>query len=148
MKVKKGSVMWKLLIASLYILGSGAAISSEASKLDQPILGEPFTRFFQARPMVRVDVTVEDATGKGIKALDFFLVNLAKGEKIPSTLREILDLAHSKKTEEQATSFLAMNMEELFKIGSDVLKVTESLSEPGKAERVSSFIALHRSEFS
>jgi hypothetical protein len=137
-----------LFVLAIFFTGlfnASVAVSS-ASKLDTPIIDDIFVSYFRERPRVRVDVSVEDATGRGTKALDFFLINTTE-EHIPTTLRAILELAKSRKTEDQAQSFLEMNIRMLFATGSDMLKIMESLSEPGKRQSVSSFISLRPSEF-
>lgn len=123
-------------IGSLTLSTNEGAAAGELPKWDQPILKGFLVEYFAKKPRVQVDVSVEDATGKGEKALDFFLIEPAGDAKnIPTTLRSILPKSR----------FLQIAIETLLRPdygGSGVLKITESLSEPGVREKVNGFIGI------
>ncbi|MDP3935498.1 MAG: hypothetical protein Q8Q56_00675 [Alphaproteobacteria bacterium] len=125
-----------LCVGVLTLSTNEGAAEGEPPKWDQPILEGFLVEYFATKSRVRMDVSVEDATGKGEKALDFFLIEPGGDAKnIPTTLRSILPRSR----------FLQIAIDTLLRPdykGSGVLKITESLSEPGVREKVNGFIGI------
>ena len=77
------------LTAFLLTLLPYITCSAVEDPFENPIFDDTLFSYFIARPRARVDIFVQDATGKGEKALDFFVV---EDKRIPRNLNEI---AHS-----------------------------------------------------
>jgi hypothetical protein len=91
-------------------------------------------------------VSIKDVTGGEEKPFSF-LVNPAERQRIPTTLRTILALANSQKTEGHSLSLLEMNIGMLFAAGSGKIKITESLFTLDEIGSVTGFLELNHSEF-
>lgn len=109
------------------------SVVHEQNRYNLPIIHENMAQYFANKKIVKIDVTVEDATGRGEKALDFFTVE-PNGQltNIPTSLSDIL--VHSE--------FLKSAINTLLQNGSGTLKISESLSEPGHSGRISGFIGI------
>ncbi len=141
--MKKSS--FNFLAVFFLTLLPGITFSATEDSLESPIFDDSLFSYFMTRPRVRVDISVQDATGKGEKILDFFIV---EDKHIPRNLNEIVNFIESKKTPGQARGFLSVALESLMKSNSSgALVVIESLSEPGKSERLSSFVVVHAKDF-
>jgi len=137
---------FNFLTAFLLIFLPCITFSATEDSLENPMFDDVLFSYFMARPRVRVDISVQDATGKGEKILDFFIV---EDKRIPRNLNEIIQFVETRKTPTQAKGFLSIALESLMKSNSSgALAVVESLSEPGKSERLSSFVVVHAKDFS
>jgi hypothetical protein len=97
------------------------------------IINKEMLTFFANKSKVRVEVSVEDATGNGDRALDFFMIEPnGKVENIPITLASIL----------QKSDFLKKAISTLFVSGSEVLKISEAISEPAGRGSINGFIGI------
>lgn len=132
---------YKALLLSIFA-GSviqAAGEESEQSRYDFPIItSKEMVAYFADKTKVRVEVSVEDATGRGDRALDFFMVEPnGDVQNIPITLAAILPKSDFLK--------LAINM--LFKSGAEVLKISEALSDPSGRETINGFIGITQNDF-
>ena len=128
--------MFGLFIVELLMCSSQPVLAADqVSKLDIPIISPAMIAFFNNK-QVRVDVTVGNASGVGEKALDFFIVDSAK-QKIPNTLKEIMDLS----------PFIKSMLKTFFDIGSETLMITETISLSQGKEKINSFIGLTKEEY-
>jgi hypothetical protein len=129
--------MFGLLVLELLMCSSHPVpITDQVSKLDIPIINTTMIEFFNHKQQVRVDVTVGNASGVGEKALDFFLVDSTK-QKIPNTLKEIMDLS----------PFIKGMLKNFFDSGSETLMITETISLPEGKEKINSFLGLAKEEY-
>ena len=134
------------LIAFLLMLFPYTSFCATEDAFESPIFPDTLFAYFIARPRVRVDISVQDATGAGEKASDFFVV---EDKRIPRTLNELVHFIESKKTSDQVRGFLSIALESLMQSNSSgKLRIVESLSEPGKSESLSSFVVVHAKDFS
>lgn len=76
------------------------------------------------------------ATGGGEKVLDYFLIETAD-EKIPATLKEIMDQA----------SFIKQMITIFFDQGTETLMVTAALSNPNGKEKINNFMGINKKDF-
>jgi hypothetical protein len=125
-----------LVLLSMFVGSTiqGAEIECEKSRYDLPIIiNKDMIAYFANKPRVKIEVSVADATGKGDKALDFFIIEPeGKVENIPTTLSSILP----------RSEFLKIAICSLLRSGSEVLIISESLSEPNHHEKVNGFIGI------
>jgi hypothetical protein len=127
----------KLKLVLLSILGGSAIQAAELSggqsKYEMPIINQDLVMYFVNKPSVKVEVSVEDATGRGERAIDFFLVEPHGSiQNIPTTLAAILP----------RSKFLELAINTLFKSGSEVLKISEALSDPSSRGAINGFIGI------
>ena len=138
MKYKKSP---KLLLLSMLAFSSiqASGIESEQSRYDLPIItNKEMVAYFANKSRVRIEVSVADATGKGDKALDFFIIEPnGRVENIPTTLSNIL----------LRSEFLNIAIRALLQSGSEVLMISETLSEPNHHEKINGFIGITQKDF-
>ncbi len=125
----------KLVLLNVFIVSiiNAADLDDEQSRYQMPIIDHKMVMYFVNKQRLKVEVSVEDATGRGERAIDFFVVE-PQGDiqNIPTTLAAILP----------KSGFLKLAITTLFKSGSEVLKISEALSEPGGREAISGFIGI------
>ena len=110
-----------------------AELEGEQSRYEMPIIDQDMVMYFVNKQSVKVEVSVEDATGRGERAIDVFLVEPHGDiQNIPTTLAAIL----------LRSGFLKLAINTLFKSGSEVLKISEALSDPSSRGAINGFIGI------
>lgn len=126
-----------LLLTFITIVNISQVHSMELQEplLDTPLIRAELVSFFEDKKPLRIDISVGDASGRGEKALDFFIVDVT--DSIPLTLRDILP----------RSEFISNMIKQMFHT-SHVLMVTESISRVSGGEKVNGFIGIKATDVS
>lgn len=122
-----------LLLTLCNIVNKVGHCALEESIFDKPLIGPEMVSYYTDKRPLRIDVSVSDASGRGERALDFFVIE--GSQSIPITLRQIL--AHS--------AFMN-SMIHTMSHKANVLMVTESISLGDGKEKVNGFIGISKSD--
>jgi hypothetical protein len=117
----------------------GLTIQASTQDIHPPMYEQPIIRhegllaYFATKPKVRVEVSVQDAYGRGDRALVYFEV-VPNGDvgQIPITLASILP----------KSEFLNLAIYSMFRSGYEVLRISEVLSNKYEGEEICGYIRI------
>jgi hypothetical protein len=127
--------MFGFFTVGLLMCSQAVPAADQRSKLDIPIISDSFSSYFATQRPVRVDVSVCAASGKGEKALDFFILEVTDKD-IPNTLRKIME----------KSPFIRQMIDTFFDQGTETVMVTEMLSLPENKGKINNFIGIKKSD--
>lgn len=105
------------------------------SVLDRPLIKPNLMTYYADKRPLRVEISIGDPSGRGERALDFFLVE--GSQPVPTTLRTLLE----------KSTFIQTMMAKMFDT-TDVLMISESVSGVEGEQKINGFIGINKTDVS